>query len=430
MPSIKKETPIYHQSETFPWWEAIFGYFMSARIHEGTLEQIKVTPWKLPSTGSIEAGIQFTQVYNSVGKKEYQIKTRDNVTYHITSRPSRQPAGLYITTVLSMPMMDYLSMKNASFREVAVDECPSETAKALFADDKRKAEVTTDSLYGPRKGATVTFFIPEESITNDAAHYFQELDILVGTSDMDLPKHPSVGVSLNWHPYNEEDVSGFEFKVRYIDNEGASKPKYLFCANQVYKLYPQKSPKLKTGFYVTSPPPFHQDNAHGTKVTRMYPLEKAAELGFFNTVEEAMTLGKPDLVLESKRSEAARMKSDNELKKLQFELEAMKSKQQINEETHKATIEEMRITSEKREEELRATTNKYKAELDQKQRLLEIEKEKALAKLTTEQEHARIKMDYESRSLDRKDTSDVLKYLPSLILGVGAAVVAFSSFLG
>jgi multidrug efflux pump subunit AcrA (membrane-fusion protein) len=162
----------------------------------------------------------------------------------------------------------------------------------------------------------------------------------------------------------------------------------------------------------------------------MYPLEKAAELGFFNTVEEAMTLGKPDLVLESKRSEAVRMKSDNELKKLQFELEAMKSKQQINEETHKATIEEMRITSEKREEELRATTNKYKAELDQKQRLLEIEKEKALAKLTTEQEHARIKMDYESRSLDRKDTSDVLKYLPSLILGVGAAVVAFSSFLG
>jgi hypothetical protein len=256
--------------------------------------------------------------------------------------------------------------------------------------------------------------------------YYSTKDVVLSMlSLLEAPAHPYSEGVLSGRNFNsgieeivENDGVGVYFEL--IDNTATIGNRYIFIAKQVRVLIPKTSDTRPNGLYVTTIERDFINSSRQRFEQTVYKLDECEEkLGVYKTQEEALNDG--DIKL-GRKEEIARLehesllmkneyatyktKTDAEIARANAELARTKHESEMRE--HKAKMEEI-----ERERELRRENDR----LDQAKRKLEDE---------LDREKARTKDWYEQRSYHRKDNSEIVKFLPAMILGIGAVVVAFN----
>lgn len=192
---------------------------------------------------------------------------------------------------------------------------------------------------------------------------------------------------------NEKDRFGL--KMFIISNDGQCPDKYINILGSVYRIPSRKDERMPDGFYVTSDGTAQPNTAYPMPVSRRMSIEEGTEVyRLYDSIKEA----------ENEGDELANR--ERELYKLRME-----SKEQ-----------EERIRRERTEYEQHLT--QLRRELDQEK----LDKEKEIVELRQRQEEA--KADRERRSMQRKDTSEMIRYTPVIITGLVGIVSLVWRWIG
>ena len=235
--------------------------------------------------------------------------------------------------------------------------------------------------------------------------YFHELDIVIsidGISDC-LP-HPfsEEGRKLQLLCANKEDNEQFVYNVKLIDNLGKYGPRDISIGGKVYKVETSKDGSKRDGVYITTNKAVSTDTVENTddKEVTFYPID-SEDIELFKTYEEALTLG--DSVTSRKKKVA------------DLELIALEQKRELQDVKHQNEL--LIIEKNKEKVVIEEERERHKYILEQLRR----ENEERL-----ESERARQKDYYDNRSYQRKEQSEIIKWIPSLI--TGAAVIIGAIF--
>jgi hypothetical protein len=201
-----------------------------------------------------------------------------------------------------------------------------------------------------------------------------------------------------------QDTHGFVFWVEIIDNLGKYGERFVSICNQIYKIVPKRDKNRPDGLYIVSSKPSNGRITSTDIQVRAYSLDNIEkELGVYATYELAQTHG--DIAGNRKREaqerehEFAREKHEWQQEKLAMEREAEERKRTI------AEMEAQRSATEIQMKELR----------NQQEHLSEMQK-------------MQMKDKYEERSAERKDASEFIKFLPTILSAVGMILMAWKTF--
>ena len=193
--------------------------------------------------------------------------------------------------------------------------------------------------------------------------------------------------------------------IEIVDNENLVKERFTFACNSVIRIQAILDPDRLSGVYVSTIRDIGQ-SISVTDTERFSLLEAEVRFGLYRTHEEAQTNGNPELIAKH-----------------------------LVERT-KLELEETRNKASMMEAENRQLETKYKKKLmdqesKQKQKIFDLEtknKKKAseILRLKEEMEKRKLVRDeyFETRSQERKDSSEMIKFIPAVLMGfIGAAVL-------
>jgi hypothetical protein len=237
--------------------------------------------------------------------------------------------------------------------------------------------------------------------------YCPKRDIVISLNDIEsAPTHPHCVDTINGNELilvKECDVNIYDFatRIELIDNNNQIKDKYIFYLNEVRLIKPKIDYTRRSGVYIYS---LKRDSfrKEGCYIhSDFHTLAEAEEKKIiFDTFSEAQSGGD---IKETRKQEI-----------LNLEYEISVNKRLLDQEKSQREIEQNRIQHE------RAMEN---AEWEQKLKILQRELDHT--NYLREQESKERKDYYERNSQQRKDTIDIIKFLPQLIITMGAVVVAF-----
>ncbi len=177
-----------------------------------------------------------------------------------------------------------------------------------------------------------------------------------------------------------EEKRGLYLNIELVDNDDLIGIQYTNVFGEVYEIIPVKDSFRSSGFYVT------RSNKHGE-------VDRVEEILDFHTFEEMKSIYK----VYSTRQEAATFGDPETQRKIDL----------ANKEIELADMKE--------------SLKEKDIELAKQAKILdEIKSERELRKMA-ETDY------YESRSLDRKDSSEAFKILPALVVGIGALLMGIKS---
>lgn len=291
---------------------------------------------------------------------------------------------------------------------------------------------------------SVKYSALEEDVMRGGRLHLREVDVIVTKvkEDLILP-HPNSSEGLQQFSItsNKAFESHAGILVRVVDNESIAKARFYHAAKQLISVPSSDDETIKSGVYST----VATMAADGfiDRETVYYTFEEAEEkLGMYRTREEALSHGNPEFALRAEeaknRAEEARLtaetrklSNDLELLRKERELEILDSERELRALTHSLEItkaenaqikESMSIReafradtfSEKdvaRKNQEREDQRLFtKEDLDRKLREQEMKNYYAF-----EAEHR--KDYYDRRSSERKDTSEMIKYIPAILIG-------------
>lgn len=260
------------------------------------------------------------------------------------------------------------------------------------------------------RGATIVLDYPltlEQLQSYGGSVYFSELDIVVSLLPVEeMPAHPyseegRTHQTVAGSPVDHGGV-GFGYAVEIIDNYERFGTRYLNIGGAVYPVRPKKDVERRDGVYIISNYAANGTlTKEGVKVSFCSFDKAEEELGLYKSFDEALHLGN---IAQAHKREMLTMEHD--LAKGKVELQNLKNLH--DREMLTATQELKRIEQEN-------------ARLDARNKLLEND-------LSLERQ--RIKDYYEQKSYQRKDTSEALKILPTLLMGLTTLMVAIKTFFG
>lgn len=231
-----------------------------------------------------------------------------------------------------------------------------------------------------------------ESQPKDFCLFVENDDILIneGINSVRRPHpHSVVGRSFTKteEVFEENEVTGFFIDL--IDNEQTVPRRYMFAAGRVIEIPAKKDMLRESGVYYT----------YGTKavtsdlssVMEYCTIEDAQEqFGLYATQEEARSAGDPNLTLK------------NQEKELNFEM--LERKRQYEEDKHRWDTElaKMKGENEQLKEQISAA---------------------ALVRDDESQEKKQKREEYyETRSYERKDSHELIKFIPAFLIGLFGAI--------
>ena len=225
--------------------------------------------------------------------------------------------------------------------------------------------------------------------------YIPDLDIIVSMKTYeDTPPHPysDTGKRLGMVIDAEDslDDHGFGFMVHVVDNAKRFDKLYMNVNRMVYPLVPVEDSSLRDGVYVVAPHTTEDIVIQGGRRCLYYPFnfDRLKEISVYRTMAEAESLG--DDVTQRK---AALAELEHATSVIKFEMQEQRTKHEKEMQSLNAELERRTL------------------------RLKTVEQELEMQRL--------VKKDtYEERSQTRKDSGEVLKILPAIIIGVGAALAA------
>lgn len=242
---------------------------------------------------------------------------------------------------------------------------------------------------------------------NNGSFYCKPKDVVLSThSTYTAPAHPYAEDSVNdfFFPNDEgKIVAGVPvFRIEVIDNADQIGNRYLYCFGVLHELFPKSDIERDSGVYLTLMETNVLNDTGFTLVQKKFTFEEAQEtLGLYKTKEEAVNAG--DIKL-ARREELARLEVENQRLKQEYLLT-------------KTTLDS----------QLSLKEHENKVELLEAQKVIDkLTREKSEIEHFREMERAQRKENYENRSLERKDVSEIIKFLPFVIMTIGALIAAFN----
>ena len=224
------------------------------------------------------------------------------------------------------------------------------------------------------------------------------------------------------HPYSETSVIRNTFTNRKptVDdmflmdievNDTSGKYPYIYLRHgiEIYNIKTICNRMKKDGIYL---------NISGEQGRMLYIdfSDDMLKYGFYKTYAEASELG--DSLLENKQKQEL-IKLEHELKQQRVQNERMSSE---------LKAENMRLENQLNEERIKHDKEKLERERAHQEELRRIELEEQRRKLDDYSRKQRVSDYYEERSYQRKDSSEWLKAMPTLLVGLGGLFMAMKSF--
>lgn len=273
---------------------------------------------------------------------------------------------------------------------------------------------------------SVDYFVSHEQLKlSGGIFYLTQLDLLISTrSDNVVGVHPYSQLAHRLRSVVDDGFlnmeSGFGFNIRLVDNKGEQTDKYLNLNGEIFRITPEQCPFYRDGVHVVR-------SAHRLAQTRnahrpesvCLPFEEGyKKYNLFDSREEALAYGDTAKVRERELEERA-----HEVKKEEADWKAQKNQRDQELEILKHNFETTRLEQQRKakEEELQREQRKqyYQEELER----LQHERERLLNELKIGQ--AASKDYYEHRSMQRKDSSELMKYIPTVISAIGGIATLF-----
>lgn len=277
------------------------------------------------------------------------------------------------------------------------------------AELKALREALALQMKGPSYGdATFTLDYPlslEDLQNYGGTVYYNELDCLISLLALDqAPPHPYSVAGRNQQLIETsalgQDGCGFGYSIDLVDSAGRYGDRYINIGGKIYRIPAVSDPTRRDGIYVISNAPVQGALGGDKPVVKHYPFEGAdSTLGLYRTAEEAEQLGDASLARKL------------ELAELEHQLIVNKRELLDAKHTHERELLD-------KDRELKQLQRQRELDALELQRVRERE----------ELERQRVKDLYEDRSYRRKDSSEALKFIPSIVVGIGAVLLALKAF--
>ena len=293
-------------------------------------------------------------------------------------------------------------------------------------------------------------------------------------TDFVLSKHDIMNAPA--HPFNEDAVN-FDNSVFNTDQNSAAnaciqfelitepgvpmQDRFIALANKVFTIRAKTDQRRKPGLYMTTTERDLEHHDRSKVVQHVYShAEMESALNIFKTPEEALAGGDLKTVRKEQLAELEHrtsvLKSENDAMRAEMEKAKAKREEEAREReallrerehAHKTEILSMSTLLEKVQAQNRLTTEAMD-EIKHRSRMASdaLEEERAARQATLKELHAirehsrkadlaelqakheiqslERKDKYEQRSTKRKDTSEVIKILPAVLLGIGTLCTA------
>lgn len=223
--------------------------------------------------------------------------------------------------------------------------------------------------------------------------YDRKTDLLVSLYDSScVSPHPfgKSGKAMDEYSDYITNKKGAGIFIEVIDNESIVRSRYMYIANKIVEFSPIKDENKESGIYCTHLSHDQYGNIIIDPV--ILDFDDGEKIGLYKNKESAYAGGNTE----------ERFKLD----KLELERELIDSKSRLQKDT-----EEL--------ERIKQESQRLKLEVDKQK--LEVEKQKhEFDKIKIEKDEKLLKAneEYEHRSLDRKETHEIIKFIPAFITGM------------
>lgn len=276
--------------------------------------------------------------------------------------------------------------------------------------------------------AAVVHSISEQDILDNlGCLYIANLDLVVSmvdTAGKQPPPHPfsRLGSIASVHELTSRSfgLSGVAYALKIVDRRAAYGDRFVNFGGRVVHVKAESNVTLNVedGVYLTANVPTKGKVDESRVVTERYEFEEAdTALPLFRSYDEALTFGKPD---ELHRRELDRLKNEQERERVKDANELLERKRQL-------ALEEELFAKTRREHERRMLERndqleQLKAQLAERE-LFFRQKEHEM-----KTEHALVKHRLDGESDSRKSSLELIKYVPAVLIGVGAIAAAYSKW--
>lgn len=237
--------------------------------------------------------------------------------------------------------------------------------------------------------------------------YLENLDITLALNqetETCLTVHPCSNLGKE-HLERMTRPDGYNYRIIINDPDCAFGVRYINLSGRVYRIAPQIISDKEPGVY------FQVSDSGEVIEEHLYDFEQAdTELMLYKTASDAKVFGN---ILEARRKELEETQHAQKLKMMEIESENIRLKHEsesqlnkIKQERAQMDAELSKIQSENKQRELMLQKN-----------ISELENQFAKEKAYRDDSLNRMKLEYERRSLDRKDSSEIIKWLPAIVTG-------------
>ena len=277
------------------------------------------------------------------------------------------------------------------------------------------------SVHFSQKVYSLDYHISLEEIeTRGGSLYLTTLDRVISTLTGHLvPHHPLSevylrNVAVETNP-DVNNVDSFGYSIKIYDTLGQYGERYVNINQQAYRIPVIANSILPDGVYLTSSGAVTGNTPFPKPISKRFNFEEADTiLRLYKTVETALAFGDEFAEKEKALKEMAIQQKERE-----YALKQEKIQREMEFETFKQNVERQRLEEDaiRKQEEARMASKLSQL----KEEISQLEHQRTLEMLQ-KKDH------YEYRSLERKESSEVVKFLPTIITGALAIFLAVSKF--
>ena len=356
-----------------------------------SIESVAISPLKYE--GERAPVTKEIKYVNNLGI-DVMVLDRRGVEFKIPSRFNPSSRSMEFKIVESYVLMEGVHV-NLSDEEKDTDiECYRQKILESLEMDSKASRTT-------RKAIVETVLKKTDLTKYDNAVYIKEHDIVVYMPKVGVTIiHPTtVSLVLNGLTPSKRNVEGFTFIVRINDPKNRIGNRYLNISGVVYEIVPERNPTNFEGAIISS--------VSGKNEMCHVPMsldEFEEKIKSYKTYEEAEVFGNMEEKMKQQlSSEIETLKHSNSVESERLKSASLKQQQESDDAKRELVVMQT---------ELKAQEAKHKKELE----LIsaQIDKEKTQMEFQSLQRKAY----YEERSYDRKDSSELIKFLP-MVIGAG-----------
>lgn len=291
-----------------------------------------------------------------------------------------------------------------------------------------EAKAMVDSLFAnltghpasSGKSATVSTVLTRADFENNGGTlYIENLDIVLSIKGEGVLVHPYSEQGRQMELIRDTQGAGLNdaanFTIRIVDNHRRLGAQFINLNGDVYRVPACEDHNMEDGIYVIRTGISQGDYAPSPPTVERYDFEEGREaLRLFDNVQaakvhgnvEAATKHQYDLAMQESKNEELKLKSDlrdkdRQLKEVEFSLKQLVA--QTEGEKQDFELTKLRMEDEIRRQKHEIGLLSHRLEMANMQR----------------------KDYYDDRGAQRKDSSEMLKWLPLVIAGIGAAILGF-----